>query len=111
MMIMMMVHSPSNVYALEPQNRDYRLFKVVTKFETVVGHYYYYDYYYNYTLSTLILSFNSNLPDLRTLALLAQKQTSAVHIAKRSKYKRLLSLLVGSMSSSGRAVESVRCSF
>lgn len=52
-----------------------------------------------------------NLPDLRTFDFLAQKQTLAVHIAKRSKYKRLLSLHVDSMSSSGRNFKMFKCSF
>lgn len=52
-----------------------------------------------------------NSPDLRGLDLLAQKQMLAVHIAKRSKYKRLLSLHVDSISSSGRKFKTVKCSF
>lgn len=56
-------------------------------------------------------SVGKNSPDLRAFDLLAQKQTLAVHIAKRSKYKRLLSLHVDSMSSSGQKFKTLKWTF
>lgn len=58
----------------------------------------------------MILRLDLNLPDLRTLDLRAQKPTLAAHTTKRSKYNRVLSLHVGSMSFSGRTAQSVSCS-